>query len=149
MNYIDGTSKFLNYREDADGCGSVYAKMTGGAAVKNTGYLIGMGTSGWQAVATSDLTITIARSFLVGFAETAITTNSWGWFQVKGPISGAIISTSTATVGHGVEWAVGKFDTSGAACLNRVCDFGVFTATGASGTTHDLMLFGKFVSNNT
>ena len=131
----------LGIRYDADGTAWVKAK-SNAAITKKTGTAIGMGATGWSAFTKADVAASGDVACYVGFPEATLSTNEWGWFQVGGDITDAIIKPCTATAGHVVEYKDATLITSGAA---KMLDsgFGVFTATGASGATQDIKLFPK------
>lgn len=129
----------LAKRYDSDGKVWIYVKWVADAAAK-LGKVIKMGATGWEASDLFDATATLQGDVYIGFPEVAQATNTYGWAQIGGPITDAVISTSTGTVGHLVEFMDGKLDTA-AKATPTPASFAAFTATGASGTTHDLMLF--------
>lgn len=130
----------LAKRYDSNGKVWIYVKWVADATAKQ-GKLIVMGQTGWVSADPFDVaaTQTLGHAY-VGFPEVAQTTNTYGWAQIGGPISDAVIGTTTGTVGHAVAWVDTKF-VSGGNSKQGQGRFAIFTATGASGTSHDLMLF--------
>lgn len=141
----------LALRYDQDNTVWVYVKWVADAAAK-TGKLLVRGQTGWEAKDPFDPAASqVAGTCLVGFPEKAQTTNTYGWAQVGGPISDAIVGTSTSTAGHQVIWKDAKLQTSGLAgtTLSQTGAFGIYTSATASGTTHDIMLFPYLINGQT
>jgi len=139
----------LRSKVGPDGKEYLYVKWVADAAAK-TGKIIKMGATGWESADVFDPAATqIAGEAYIGFPEKAQTTNTFGWAQIGGPISDAVVGTTTATVGHYIHWANDKLLSLGSAKLSSAGAFGVFTATGASGTTQDILLFPKPVKGTT
>ena len=140
----------LTPKIDPDGKVWLYTKWVANAAAAKTGMIIKMGATGWEAADVFDPAASqIAGEAYIGFSEAVQTTNTYGWAQIGGPISDAVVGTTTATVGHYIHWANDKLLSLGSAKLSSGGAFGVFTATGTSGTTQDLLLFPKPVNGTT
>jgi len=123
---------------DSDGTGWVYAYATSGATRKTKGK-IGLGRYGWEFSAIAD-TSDVQLLCYVGFPKATYSSGTYGWYQIAGYCSDAIITTTTGTVGHAVKVATDTVVTTGAAPSGNDNEFGVIQTTGAA-TTYDLLLF--------
>jgi hypothetical protein len=147
MIYTESGAKPLNKRIDKDGKVWLYVYWAADATAKQ-GKLVQMGQNGWTSKDLFDQAASQNGLYYVAFPEKAQSTNTWGWGQIGGSISSAVLTTTTATVGHVAEWKDASLVSAGASTWDRG-SFGVFTATGSSGTTHDIMLCPEMVQGTT
>lgn len=127
----------LNVRWDTDGKGYIQA-YTGAAFSKANKCKLIKGQYGWHACAVSDTGATQYTQFMA-FPYATYSTGDYGWYQVAGPASDVVITTTTGTVGHAVKLATDTVVTTGAVPSGLDNEFGVFLATGATATYTILM----------
>lgn len=130
----------LEPRCNSDGSIDLWVYATGVALTRKTKCSIQMGAYGWSGKAVADTSDVQLLQF-VGFPKQTITTSNYGWVQVAGYVSDAIITTTTGTVGHSVKIVSDTVVTGGAAPAGLDNEIGVFETTGAA-TTYDVLLFG-------
>lgn len=128
------TSRGIIY--DAKGQGKVFVK-AGLALVAGTAYEISYDEDGREAIAVA----TAGNKRMIGVAEVAVASGSYGWLIVEGEVELTTPSITT-TAGHAVKMdTAGVIADSGAAYSSANDEFGVFTSTDASaGTTHSAYL---------
>jgi len=134
-----GSAGNMQMKWDGDGTGSLYAYATSGATRK-TKISIQLGTYGWEAKAVAD-TSDVQLLQYIAFPKATYSSGTYGWYQVAGYCSDAIITTTTGTVGHAVKLATDTVVTTGATPSGLDNEFGVFKTTG-SAATYDILLFG-------
>jgi len=133
-----GSVGSLQPKYDGDGSVWLYAYATAGATKKNA-YAVMFGQYGWTATAVAD-TSDVQMLQYVGIAKSTYSSGDYGWFQIGGYCSDAVITTTTGTVGHAVKLASDAIVTAGAAPAGGDNEFGVFQTTGST-ATYDILLF--------
>jgi hypothetical protein len=133
-----GNAASTQFKYDTNGNVWLYAYAVAGSTAKND-YSIGMGERGWDATAIYAGSDTQALHF-IAIAKTTLASGEYGWFQIGGFCSDAVLSTTTGTVGHGIKEASGVCATLGAAPSGLDSVFGVFQSTGST-ATYNILLF--------
>jgi len=133
-----GSAGTQQIKWDSDGTGWLYAYSTSGATRK-TKIRIEYGQYGWSATAIAD-TSDVQLLQYIAFPKATYSSGTYGWYQVGGYCSDAIITTTTGTVGHAVKLASDAVVTTGAAPSGNDNEFGVFETTGST-ATYDILLF--------
>lgn len=130
----------LEPRYNSDGTIDLYCYASAAALTYKTKCSIKMGAYGWTGVAIAD-TSDVQMLQFIGFPRSTVATSAYGWVQVGGVCSDAIITTTTGTVGHAVKLATNTVVTTGAAPSGNDNEFGVFVSTGST-ATYNILLFG-------
>lgn len=130
----------LEPRYNSDGSVDLYCYASATAVTRKTKCSVQMGAYGWTAKAIADTSDVQLLQF-IGFPKETIATSNYGWIQIGGYVSDAIITTTTGTVGHAIKLATDTIVTTGAAPAGLDNEIGVFETTGAA-TTYDVLLFG-------
>ena len=130
----------LKPKIDADGKIWLMAYAAAGATRK-TKISIQLHQYGWQAKAIADTAATQLLQY-IAFPKATYSSGQYGWFQIGGPCSDAVVTTTTGTVGYGIKLTTDTVITTGATAKNGSdCCFGAFMTAKATSTTHDIMLF--------
>jgi len=141
----DGTKKPLGKRVDMNGNEFIMVYFpTSVPGVKKTGIPITKGANGWTAEALFNATTTVNYNVFIGFPEQAVATLNYGWCQVGGHISGALIASTTAALGDAVIFSTATLKSAGTTTITGNA-FGVFDATGTTGTSQSIRLFGEMI----
>ena len=125
---------------DTDGNGWLYCYSATIQCSAHYPYCIQKSEYGWTATtlfAQSD----IAGLHYVGVAKTTISTANYGWYQIGGYCSNAILTSTTGTIGDAIKEASGTVLTVGTTDTGLANAFAVFAATGADNITHCITLF--------
>jgi hypothetical protein len=125
---------------DTDGKGWLYCYAAAVACTAKYDYAICKSERGWYATTIWAGSDTAALHY-IGISKDTIATGSYGWFQIAGWCSDAIISTSTGTIGDAIKEASGAVLTVGTTATGFANEFAVFGTTGTSGITHNIVLF--------
>lgn len=133
-----GSAGSLKFKYDTDGTVWVYAYSVTGATRKTKIKII-YGRYGWTATAIAD-TSDVQYLQYISFPKATYSSGTYGWYQIGGYCSDAIITTTTGTVGHAVKLATDTVVTTGAAPSGNDNEFAVFETVGAT-ATYDLLLF--------
>lgn len=134
------TSRGIVY--DGKGLGKVYAK-AGVAITKGTVYVLSYDEDGREAVAVS----TSLSGMMVGVAEQSLAAGEYGWFIVEGEVDITTPSITT-TAGHAAKFtaSTGAIADTGAAFSGSADEFGVFTSTDSSGTSHSVYMIPREIT---
>lgn len=130
----------LEPRCNSDGSIDLYCYASAAAMTRKTKCSVQLGAYGWTGKAIADTSDVQLLQF-IGFPKQTITTSNYGWVQIAGYVSDAVITTTTGTVGHAVKLATDTVVTTGAAPSGNDNEFAVFETAG-SAATYDLLLFG-------
>jgi len=151
MHVHDNTqTHFMGEVTRQDGKIFRYCKAHGTLTAK-TPYKILADSSGWLTAAIADAasnTVGCAYGLSgckIGIPEAAVASGTYGWLQVGGKVSDAILTSCTATVNYCVGWVAATCIKTGAAFSGQREVFAIFTATGATATTQDILMLNREV----
>lgn len=137
----------LGVREDMDGTQWVYARAHGALTAK-TPYVCRMTNGGWTTLALFDTgaASTTAAShygYYPFVPAAAIASDTDGWGQIGGPVTGVGAVSQSATTGNYLRWSDATLTgtTAASATAITVDCYGIVLATVSSGT-YDLYLRG-------
>jgi hypothetical protein len=134
-----GSVGSLKPKVDSDGKIWLYG-YTATGATRKTLTSIQLGRYGWTETNIAD-TSDVQLLQYIASPKSTYTSGVYGWFQIGGQVSDAIMTTTTATVGQGVKLATDTIVSTGAAVTGNDNIFAVFTTAKATSTTFDIILF--------
>jgi len=130
----------LKPKYDSDGKIWLYGYSLGAATRKTLGRLW-IGTYGWNFVtAVADPSDVVKLGFIAA-PKATYTSGVYGWFQIGGICSDAIMTTTTGTVGHGVEIVSDTIVSAGAANSGQDHQFAVMITAKTTSNSQDILMF--------
>lgn len=147
---------YLSRREDGDGRVHMYARPLSGATAMvpkvlyfNASNSVGAGGVGYFATVPFTTTKTSATAaagaeYFVGIPNEAVASNTDAWFQIGGPVKGAVIPSCTFVINGKIYWSAATI-TGAVAWLSADSMIGCFAVSlsSVSGATNDIYMFGS------